>query len=116
MESAVRVWLLLRPFPGSISAVGITAGLSYLPSDFHTLTVHLTVDGAAEYIEFLKRSFDAVVVVLSAGEGPHVLCTAILAALRAVRRPSLNLLGHSRLARLDVVVHTEEVRRIVLIL
>jgi hypothetical protein len=55
-------------------------------------------------------------VVLSAGEGPLVLRTAILAAMRAVRRTSLNLLGHSRLARLDVVVHTEEVRRIVLIL
>jgi uncharacterized glyoxalase superfamily protein PhnB len=33
---------------------------SYLPSGFHTLTVHLTVNGAAEYIEFLKRAFDAV--------------------------------------------------------
>jgi len=33
---------------------------SYLPSGFHTLTVHLTVKGAAEYIEFLKRAFDAI--------------------------------------------------------
>src|SRR5262249_21814397 len=35
---------------------------SYLPSGFHTLTVHLTVNGAAEYIEFLKRAFDAIEV------------------------------------------------------
>src|SRR5215831_7474119 len=33
---------------------------SHLPSGFHTLTVHLTVKGAAEYIEFLKLAFDAV--------------------------------------------------------
>ena len=33
---------------------------SYLPSGFHTLTAHLTVDGAAQYIEFLKRAFDAI--------------------------------------------------------
>jgi uncharacterized glyoxalase superfamily protein PhnB len=33
---------------------------SYLPSGFHTLTVHLTVNGAAQYIEFLQQAFDAV--------------------------------------------------------
>ena len=33
---------------------------SYLPSGFHTLTAHLTVNGAAQYIEFLKRAFDAI--------------------------------------------------------
>src|SRR5262245_15030414 len=33
---------------------------SYLPEGFHSLTVHLTVKGAAEYIEFLTRAFDAV--------------------------------------------------------
>lgn len=32
---------------------------SYLPAGFHSLTVHLTVSGAAQYIEFLKRAFDA---------------------------------------------------------
>ena len=32
---------------------------SYLPVGFHSLTVHLTVSGAAQYIEFLKRAFDA---------------------------------------------------------
>ena len=39
---------------------------SYLPSGFHTLTVHLTVKGAAEYIEFLKRAFDGVELTRSA--------------------------------------------------
>lgn len=33
---------------------------SYLPAGFHTLTTHLTVKGAADYIEFLKRAFEAV--------------------------------------------------------
>jgi uncharacterized glyoxalase superfamily protein PhnB len=33
---------------------------SYLPAGFHTLTAHLTVNGAAKYIEFLKQAFDAV--------------------------------------------------------
>ncbi len=32
---------------------------SYLPAGFHSLTVHLTVREAAQYIEFLKRAFDA---------------------------------------------------------
>jgi len=31
-----------------------------LPVGFNTLTVHLTVDKAAQYIEFLKQAFDAV--------------------------------------------------------
>ena len=33
---------------------------SYLPEGFNSLTLHLTVSGAAQYIEFLKRAFDAV--------------------------------------------------------
>ena len=33
---------------------------SYLPAGFHALTVHLTINGAAKYVEFLKRAFDAV--------------------------------------------------------
>jgi uncharacterized glyoxalase superfamily protein PhnB len=43
---------------------------SYIPSGFHTLTVHLTVNRAAEYIAFLKRAFDAVELTRStAGDG-----------------------------------------------
>ena len=33
---------------------------SHVPAGFHALTVHLFVKGAAEYIEFLTRAFDAV--------------------------------------------------------
>jgi uncharacterized glyoxalase superfamily protein PhnB len=33
---------------------------SYHPLGFHTLTTHLTVSGAADYIEFLKRAFDVI--------------------------------------------------------
>jgi len=32
---------------------------SYLPAGFSILSIHLTVDGAAKYIEFLKQAFDA---------------------------------------------------------
>ena len=38
----------------------VSNATSYLPTGFHTLTVHLTVNGAAQYIEFLKQAFDAV--------------------------------------------------------
>ena len=43
----------------------MSKALSYLPAGFHTVTVHLTVNGAAEYIEFLKRAFDAVEITRS---------------------------------------------------
>ena len=39
---------------------------SYLPLGFHALTVHLTVKGAAEYIQFLKQAFDGVELTRSA--------------------------------------------------
>jgi PhnB protein len=32
---------------------------SYLPEGFTTVTLHLTVKGAADYIEFLKKAFNA---------------------------------------------------------
>jgi PhnB protein len=32
---------------------------SYLPEGFHTVTLHLTVKGASDYIEFLKKAFSA---------------------------------------------------------
>ena len=46
---------------------------SYRPSGFHTLTAHLTVDGAARYIEFLKRAFDAVELTRLPGAGGRLL-------------------------------------------
>ena len=33
-----------------------------IPDGFRTLTVHVTIDGVADYIEFLKRAFNAVEV------------------------------------------------------
>jgi uncharacterized glyoxalase superfamily protein PhnB len=32
---------------------------SYRPEGFHTVSLHLTVSGAADYIEFLKKAFNA---------------------------------------------------------
>jgi uncharacterized glyoxalase superfamily protein PhnB len=50
---------------------------NHLPSGFHTLTVHLTVDGAAEYIEFLKRAFDAVELTRSPAANGRLLNASV---------------------------------------
>jgi len=50
---------------------------SYLPPGFHTLTVHLTVNGAAEYIEFLKRAFDAVELTRSPAADGRLLNASV---------------------------------------
>ena len=50
---------------------------SYLPSGFHTLTVHLTVDGAAQYIEFLKRAFDAIELTRSPAADGRLLNASV---------------------------------------
>ncbi|HYM00296.1 MAG TPA: VOC family protein [Blastocatellia bacterium] len=39
-----------------------------IPEGFHTVTAHLTIDGAANYIDFLKNAFNAV--ELSRADGP----------------------------------------------
>ena len=49
----------------------------YLPSGFHTLTVHLTVDGAAQYIEFLKRAFDAIELTRSPAADGRLLNASV---------------------------------------
>ena len=33
--------------------------VSYIPEGFHTITLHLTVKGASDYMEFLKKAFNA---------------------------------------------------------
>jgi PhnB protein len=38
-----------------------------IPAGFHTLTVHLIVKGAAQYIDFLKRAFNAEELNRAAG-------------------------------------------------
>ena len=50
---------------------------SYLPSGFHSVTVHLTVKGAAEYIEFLKRGLDAVELTRSLSPDGRLLNASV---------------------------------------
>ena len=50
---------------------------SYLPSGLHTLTAHLTVDGAGQYIEFLKRAFDAVELTRSPAADGRLLNASV---------------------------------------
>src|ERR1041385_8072572 len=51
----------------------MTKAKSYIPEGFHTVTPHLTVDGAAKYIEFLKRAFNAVEIAKSPGPGGKLM-------------------------------------------
>src|SRR5205085_9684078 len=44
-----------------------------IPEGFRTLTPHLSVKGAANYIEFLKRAFNAVEVSRSPGPGGKLM-------------------------------------------
>lgn len=46
---------------------------SPIPEGFHTLTPHLTVNGAVKYIDFLKRAFDAVQVSISPGQAGKLM-------------------------------------------
>jgi PhnB protein len=44
-----------------------------MPPGFHALTVHLNVDGAAAYIDFLKRAFNGVEIRRSPGPGGKLM-------------------------------------------
>lgn len=44
-----------------------------IPEGFHSITPHLTVKGAADYIDFLKRAFDAVELDRSPGQGGKLM-------------------------------------------
>ena len=46
---------------------------SPVPERFHTLTPHITVSGAANYIDFLRRAFNAVEVSRSPGPGGKLM-------------------------------------------
>ena len=50
---------------------------SYLPTGFHTLTAHLTVDGAAQYVEFLKQAFDSVELTRSSSPDGRLLNASV---------------------------------------
>jgi len=44
-----------------------------IPEGFRTLTPHLVVNGAASYIDFLKRAFNAVEISRSPGPGGKLM-------------------------------------------
>jgi PhnB protein len=46
---------------------------SPIPAGFHSLTVHLMVNGAAEYIDFLQRAFGAKEIRRSPGPGGKLM-------------------------------------------
>lgn len=46
---------------------------SAIPEGFQTLTGHLTVNGAADYIDFLKRAFNAVELSRAPGPGGKLM-------------------------------------------
>src|SRR5215472_378780 len=50
---------------------------SYLPTGFHTLTIHLTVNGAGAYIDFLKQAFDAVELTRSQASDGRLLNASV---------------------------------------
>ena len=56
---------------------GVSKASSYLPAGFHTLTVHVTVNGAAEYIELLKRAFDAIELTRSVSADGRILNASV---------------------------------------
>jgi len=55
----------------------VSKASSYLPAGLHTLTPHLTVERAAEYIEFLKRAFDAVELTRSPSTDGRLLNASV---------------------------------------
>ena len=44
-----------------------------IPPGFHSLTAHLSVEGAAAYIDFLKKAFDAEELGRSPGPGGKLM-------------------------------------------
>ena len=47
--------------------------VSPIPPGFHSLTLHLNVEGAAAYIDFLKNAFGAVEISRSPGPGGKLM-------------------------------------------
>ena|SRR5215813_7812605 len=48
-----------------------------IPAGFHTLTPHLSVDGAAKYIDFLKQAFGGVEISRSPGPGGRLMHASV---------------------------------------
>lgn len=53
--------------------VPMSTPVNPIPPGFHSLTAHLSVNGAAAYIDFLKRAFDAVEISRSPGPGGKLM-------------------------------------------
>ena len=51
----------------------MSKALSHLPPGFHALNIHLTVNGAGQYIEFLKQAFDAIELTRSTADDGRLL-------------------------------------------
>jgi uncharacterized glyoxalase superfamily protein PhnB len=47
--------------------------VSPIPPGFHSLTIHLSVEGATAYIDFLKRAFNATEISRSPGPGGKLM-------------------------------------------
>src|SRR5262249_17730407 len=56
---------------------GMSKASSHLPAGFHTLSVHLTVNGAEQYIDFLKRAFNAVELTRSSSPDGRLLNASV---------------------------------------
>jgi PhnB protein len=50
---------------------------SPIPSGFHTLTPHITVDGAAKYIDFLKQAFGGTEISRAPGPGGKLMHASV---------------------------------------
>jgi PhnB protein len=48
-----------------------------IPEGLHTITSHLTVNGASDYIDFLKRAFGAVEVSRAPGPGGKLMHASV---------------------------------------
>ena len=51
----------------------MSTSVNPIPAGFHSLTVHLNVEGAAAYIDFLKNAFGAVEIARSPGPGGKLM-------------------------------------------
>ena len=55
----------------------MTKASRYRPAGFSSLSVHLTVNGASKYIEFLRQAFDAVELTRSASEDGRLMNASV---------------------------------------
>ncbi|PYT13519.1 MAG: glyoxalase [Acidobacteria bacterium] len=51
----------------------MSTNVNPIPPGFHSLTVHINVEGADKYINFLKRAFGAVEISRSPGPGGKLM-------------------------------------------